>query len=73
MEIIQEMKDNPKVCNYLDIPLQHASNNMLKAMKRGATREKTTQLIKDVRALIPNIAIRTTFIVGFPGETRERI
>ena len=73
MEIIQEMRENPKVCNYLDIPLQHASNNMLKAMKRGATREKTTQLINDVRALIPNIAIRTTFIVGFPGETREDI
>jgi ribosomal protein S12 methylthiotransferase len=71
--IIEEMKNNPKVCNYLDIPLQHASNNMLKAMKRGATREKTTQLIKQVRELIPNIAIRTTFIVGFPGETREDI
>ena len=73
MEIIQEMKDNPKVCNYLDIPLQHASDNMLKAMKRGATRAKTTQLIKEVRELIPDIAIRTTFIVGFPGETREDI
>lgn len=73
MEIIHEMKNNPKVCNYLDIPLQHASDNMLKAMKRGATREKTTQLIKEVRELIPNIAIRTTFIVGFPGETRDDI
>lgn len=73
MEIIHEMKSNPKVCNYLDIPLQHASDNMLKAMKRGATREKTTQLINEARALIPNIAIRTTFIVGFPGETRDDI
>tara|TARA_R110001592_G_scaffold295142_1_gene565035 strand:- start:1009 stop:2319 length:1311 start_codon:yes stop_codon:yes gene_type:complete len=73
MEIIEEMKVNPKVCNYLDIPLQHASNNMLKAMKRGATREKTTKLINDIRKLIPEIAIRTTFIVGFPGETREDI
>jgi len=73
MEIIHEMKNNPKVCNYLDIPLQHASDNMLKAMKRGATREKTTKLIKEVRELIPNIAIRTTFIVGFPGETKEDI
>lgn len=73
MEIIEEMSRNHKVCNYLDIPLQHASNNMLKAMKRGATREKTTQLINEVRTLIPNIAIRTTFIVGFPGETREDI
>jgi len=73
IEIIREMKDNPKVCNYLDIPLQHASDKMLKAMKRGATRAKTTQLIKEVRELIPSIAIRTTFIVGFPGETREDI
>jgi ribosomal protein S12 methylthiotransferase len=73
MEIIEEMKVNPKVCNYLDIPLQHASNNMLKAMKRGATREKTTRLINDIRKLIPEIAIRTTFIVGFPGETSEDI
>jgi ribosomal protein S12 methylthiotransferase len=73
IEIIEEMKVNPKVCNYLDIPLQHASNDMLKAMKRGATREKTTKLINDVRALIPGIAIRTTFIVGFPGEKRADI
>ncbi len=73
MEIIHEMKNNPKVCNYIDIPLQHASNNMLKAMRRGSTREKTTQLINEIRTLIPNIAIRTTFIVGFPGETREDI
>lgn len=73
MDIIETMKSNPKVCNYLDIPLQHASNNMLKAMRRGATREKTTQLIKDIRAIIPGITIRTTFIVGFPGETQEDI
>merc|ERR1712078_460024 len=73
MDIIETMQSNPKVCNYLDIPLQHASNNMLKAMRRGATREKTTQLIKDIRAIIPEITIRTTFIVGFPGETREDI
>jgi len=73
MDIIETMKSNPKICNYLDIPLQHASNNMLKAMRRGATREKTTQLIKDIRAIIPDITIRTTFIVGFPGETQEDI
>lgn len=73
MDIIETMKSNPKVCNYLDIPLQHASNNMLKAMRRGATREKTTQLINDIRAIIPEITIRTTFIVGFPGETQEDI
>jgi ribosomal protein S12 methylthiotransferase len=73
MEIIDEMKRNPKVCNYLDIPLQHASDNMLKAMRRGTTRAKTTALINEVRSKIPGIAIRTTFIVGFPGETREDI
>ena len=73
MEIIDEMKRNPKVCNYLDIPLQHASDNMLKAMRRGTTRAKTTALINEVRSKIPGIAIRTTFIVGFPGETRVDI
>jgi len=73
MEVIETMKNQPKICNYLDIPLQHASDNMLKAMRRGTTREKTTQLIKEIRAIIPNIAIRTTFIVGFPGETKDDI
>ena len=73
MEVIEVMKNNPKICNYLDIPLQHASDNMLKAMRRGTNRSKTTKLIKDMRALIPEIAIRTTFIVGFPGETEEDI
>lgn len=73
IEVIETMKNQPKICNYLDIPLQHAANNMLKAMRRGTTREKTTQLIKEIRSIIPNIAIRTTFIVGFPGETQEDI
>ncbi|MBX2958476.1 MAG: 30S ribosomal protein S12 methylthiotransferase RimO [Flavobacteriales bacterium] len=73
MDVIETMKNNPKICNYLDIPLQHAANNMLKAMRRGTTRENTTQLVNDIRALIPNIAIRTTFIVGFPGETKADI
>lgn len=73
MEVIETMKNNPKICNYLDIPLQHAANNMLKAMRRGTTRENTTKLVNDIRKLIPNIAIRTTFIVGFPGETKADI
>ncbi len=73
MDVIEEMKVNPKICNYLDIPLQHASTNMLKAMRRGTTRQKTTQLIHDIRAIIPEIAIRTTFIAGYPGETEEDI
>lgn len=73
MEVIETMKNNPKICNYLDIPLQHAANNMLKAMRRGTTRENTTKLVNDIRQLIPGITIRTTFIVGFPGETKEDI
>ncbi|MCC7332024.1 MAG: 30S ribosomal protein S12 methylthiotransferase RimO [Flavobacteriales bacterium] len=73
MDVIETMKNNPKICNYLDIPLQHAANNMLKAMRRGTTRENTTKLVNEIRVLIPNIAIRTTFIVGFPGETKEDI
>lgn len=73
MDVIEEMKVNDKICNYLDIPLQHASSNMLKAMRRGTDRQKTTQLIKDIRSIIPEIAIRTTFIVGYPGETEEDI
>lgn len=71
MNVIEEMKNNPKVCNYLDMPLQHASNNMLKSMKRGITKEKTTALIENIRKVIPGIALRTTLIVGFPGETEE--
>ena len=73
MDVIETMKNNPKICNYLDIPLQHAADNMLKAMRRGTTREHTTKLVNDIRKLIPTIAIRTTFIVGFPGETRADI
>ncbi|TXC81983.1 30S ribosomal protein S12 methylthiotransferase RimO [Luteibaculum oceani] len=71
MDVLEVIKSEPKVCNYLDMPLQHASNNMLKAMRRGITREKTTKLISDIREQIPNIAIRTTLISGYPGETEE--
>lgn len=73
MDVIETIKNNPKICNYLDIPLQHASNEMLKAMRRGTTREGTTKLVNEIRSIIPNIAIRTTFIVGYPGETRKDI
>ena len=62
MDVIKVMKEEKKICNYLDIPLQHGSSNILKAMRRGTNREKTTKLIKDIRAMIPNIAIRTTMI-----------
>ena len=70
-DVIDVIAEHPNVCSYIDMPLQHASTNMLKAMRRGITREKTTQLIKDIRAKNPNIAIRTTLISGYPGETME--
>ena len=69
MEIIDEMAANPKVCHYLDIPLQHASDEVLKAMKRNITNQETKDLIQKIRAKIPTIAIRTTMLVGHPGET----
>ncbi|MDB4710210.1 30S ribosomal protein S12 methylthiotransferase RimO [Flavobacteriales bacterium] len=70
MDVIQEMKKNPKICNYLDIPLQHGSSKVLKAMRRGIDREKTVKLIESIRTEIPNIAIRTTLIAGYPGENQ---
>lgn len=71
MDVLDVMAAHPNICNYLDMPLQHASTNMLKAMRRGTTREKTTQLIHDIRERLPGIAIRTTLIVGYPGETED--
>ena len=73
LEIIDVMKEEPKICNYLDMPLQHASNNMLKAMKRQITRQEMTELIGEIRSRIPDICLRTTLIAGFPGETRADI
>ena len=71
MDVIDEMKQNPKICNYLDIPLQHGSSKILKSMRRGINREKTVQLIKDIRVKVPEIAIRTTLIAGYPGENQQ--
>lgn len=71
MDVLDVMSRNPKVLNYLDMPLQHASSNMLKAMRRGTTREKTTALINEIRERVPGIAIRTTLICGYPGETEQ--
>jgi len=65
------MKDCDKVCNYIDIPLQHISDKLLKSMRRGITADKTRDLIKTFRKQIPGIAIRTTLILGYPGETNE--
>ncbi len=69
MDIIDAMRDCEKVCNYIDLPLQHANNAVLDKMKRQITQEETRQLIQDIRAKLPEIAIRTTMLVGFPGET----
>jgi len=71
MDVLEVMKSEPKVCNYLDIPLQHINTELLKSMKRGTTHEKTTALIKMFREVVPDMAIRTTLIVGYPGETEE--
>jgi ribosomal protein S12 methylthiotransferase len=70
-EIADIIRDNPKICNYLDIPLQHISEPLLRSMNRGVTREKTLHLLKTLREKNPDIAIRTTLIVGYPYETEE--
>lgn len=71
MEVLDLMKKEPKICNYIDIPLQHIADNVLKSMRRGTTYEKTTNLLKEFRNRVPEMAIRTTLIVGYPGETEE--
>ena len=70
-DILKVMADRENICNYLDIPLQHGSTEILKSMRRGITREKTSQLLMDIREQVPNIAIRTTLITGYPGEKEE--
>ena len=69
--VLQVMREQPKVCNYLDIPLQHIADPILKSMRRGTTKEKTTNLLKKFRAEVPGIILRTSLIVGYPGETVE--
>ncbi len=71
MDVLDIMKREPKICNYLDIPLQHISDAILKSMRRGTTQEKTTKLLKEFRAKVPEMTIRTTLIVGYPGETED--
>ena len=71
MDVLEVMKTEPKICNYLDIPLQHISDKILTSMKRGTTQEKTTKLLNKFREAVPKMAIRTTLIVGYPGETEE--
>ncbi len=71
MDVLEVMKKEPKICNYIDIPLQHIADPILKSMRRGTTKAKTTKLLEDFRAEVPGMAIRTTLIVGYPGETEE--
>ncbi|WP_431111113.1 30S ribosomal protein S12 methylthiotransferase RimO [Winogradskyella poriferorum] len=71
MDVLDIMKREPKICNYLDIPLQHISDAILKSMRRGTTQAKTTKLLEDFRTKVPEMTIRTTLIVGYPGETEE--
>lgn len=71
MDVLDVMNERGNVCKYLDMPLQHATTNMLKLMRRGITRERTDKLIEEIRARVPNIALRTTLITGHPGETEE--
>ena len=71
MDVLEVMKEEPKICNYIDIPLQHISDSILKSMRRGTTQAKTTKLLQDFRTAVPEMAIRTTLIVGYPGETEE--
>jgi ribosomal protein S12 methylthiotransferase len=71
MDVLDIMKREPKICNYLDIPLQHISDSILKSMRRGTTQAKTTKLLKDFRSKVPEMTIRTTLIVGYPGETED--
>lgn len=69
MDVLEVMRNEPKVCNYIDIPLQHISDAILKSMRRGTTQAKTTKLLQDFREAVPGMTIRTTLIVGYPGET----
>jgi len=71
MDVLQVMRNEPKICNYIDIPLQHISDTILKSMRRGTTQVKTTRLLHEFRAAVPEMAIRTTLIVGYPGETEQ--
>lgn len=70
-DLIATIANNPKVCKYVDLPLQHISDRVLKAMHRGISRSETIALVEKLRQNIPGVAIRTTFLVGHPGEEQE--
>lgn len=71
LDVLDTMKERSNICKYLDMPLQHISDNMLKSMRRGITREKSIELVQTIRDKVPGIAIRTTLIAGYPGETEN--
>ncbi|MBU2375149.1 MAG: 30S ribosomal protein S12 methylthiotransferase RimO, partial [Bacteroidetes bacterium] len=71
MDILEVMNERSNICNYLDMPLQHISDDMLKSMRRGTTKQKTIDLVNQIRDKVPNIAMRTTLICGYPGETEK--
>lgn len=71
MEVLDVMNERANICKYLDMPLQHITDNMLKSMRRGTTKEKTIQLVNTIREKVPGIALRTTLIAGYPGETEQ--
>ena len=71
LDVLDVMRNESKVCNYIDIPLQHISDSVLKSMKRGFGKEKINNLLKDFRERVPGMSVRTTLIVGYPGETEE--
>jgi len=73
LEVLDVMRERDNICKYIDMPLQHASNNMLNAMKRNITRDEMSELINEIRKRVPEICIRTTLIAGFPGETEEDV
>ncbi len=70
-DVLDVIREEPKICNYIDIPLQHISTKILKSMRRGTTKEKTTALLDKIRTTSPELCIRTTLICGYPGETEE--
>lgn len=71
LDVLEVIREEPKICNYIDIPLQHIADPILKSMRRGTTKQKTNGLLKKFREMVPGMAIRTTLIVGYPGETEE--
>ncbi|HEU4469763.1 MAG TPA: 30S ribosomal protein S12 methylthiotransferase RimO [Flavisolibacter sp.] len=73
MEVLDVMRERPNICNYLDMPLQHAADNMLKAMRRQITRSEMEELVQQIRETVPGICLRTTLITGFPGETIDDV